>query len=88
MIHDKDAFIDKWPSLMTFFFWLPVFYFLPLLLPNSCSREDGSESVLTVVNEHLRKVDHTLNVDLYNVAPPAVRCSLKGLLPYNPVKLI
>lgn len=64
-----------------------LFYFLALLLSHSCSKEDRSESRLTVVNEHLRKVDHALNVDQHSVPPQVVKCSLKGLVPYNSVRL-
>lgn len=64
-----------------------LFYSLALLLSRSCSKEDRSESILTVVNEHLRKVDHTLNIDQHSVAPQAIKCSLKGLVPYDSVRL-
>uniref|UniRef100_A0A3B5MJI9 Tudor domain-containing protein n=1 Tax=Xiphophorus couchianus TaxID=32473 RepID=A0A3B5MJI9_9TELE len=47
------------------------------------SEEAAAESLLKAVNNHLRKVAESVNVELKNFAPQAVRCSLKDLVPYN-----
>lgn len=54
----------------------------------STASEDGTvESLLTAVNEHLKKVDQMANVELHHFAPQAIRCSLKDLVPYDLVWL-
>uniref|UniRef100_A0A3B3Z2J9 Tudor domain-containing protein n=1 Tax=Poecilia mexicana TaxID=48701 RepID=A0A3B3Z2J9_9TELE len=47
------------------------------------SEKEAAESLLKAVNNHLRKVAESVNVELNNFAPQAVRCSLKDLVPYN-----
>ena len=59
----------------------------PLLFSDTFSSEDGSaESSLKAVNNHLRKVGESVNVELSHFAPQAIRCSLKDLVPYDLVR--
>lgn len=39
---------------------------------------------MKAVNSHLRKV---VNMDLHHLAPQAIRCSLKDLVPYDLVRV-
>ncbi|XP_031169903.1 RING finger protein 17 [Sander lucioperca] len=50
------------------------------------SEEGNTESALKAVNNCLRKVDELVNVELQNVVPQAIRCSLKDLIPYDLTK--
>lgn len=54
---------------------------------STASEDRTVESLLTAVNEHLKKVDQMANVELYHIAPQAIRCSLKDLVPYDLVWL-
>uniref|UniRef100_A0A3B4Z7Q8 Ring finger protein 17 n=1 Tax=Stegastes partitus TaxID=144197 RepID=A0A3B4Z7Q8_9TELE len=47
-------------------------------------REEGATvTSLKAVNNHLRKVDEMVKLELGSFAPQAVRCSLKDLVPYD-----
>ncbi|XP_073330079.1 RING finger protein 17 isoform X2 [Pagrus major] len=50
------------------------------------SEEKSTESSLKAVNNHLRKVNEEMNVELGHFAPQAIRCSLKDLVPYELTK--
>ncbi|XP_070694705.1 RING finger protein 17 [Pempheris klunzingeri] len=50
------------------------------------SEEDSTESSLRAVNNHLRKVEDAVKVELGQFAPEVIRCSLKDLVPYDPTK--
>ncbi|CAB1418936.1 unnamed protein product [Pleuronectes platessa] len=65
-----------------------VFFFENGLTENiTIKREDGSsESSLNAVNNLLRKVVETVNLELGYFAPQAIRCSLKDLVPYDLTK--
>ncbi|XP_062258691.1 RING finger protein 17 [Platichthys flesus] len=65
-----------------------VFFFENGLTENiTIKREEGStESSLNAVNNHLRKVVETVNLELGYFAPQAIRCSLKDLVPYDLTK--
>lgn len=57
----------------------------PSLVSNTFSSEDETtESPLKAANSHLRKV---VNMDLHHLAPQAIRCSLKDLVPYDLVRV-
>ncbi|XP_034430715.1 RING finger protein 17 isoform X2 [Hippoglossus hippoglossus] len=65
-----------------------VFFFENGVTENiTIEREEGSsESSLNAVNNHLRKVVETVNLELGYFAPQAIRCSLKDLVPYDLTK--
>ncbi|XP_041663773.1 RING finger protein 17 isoform X2 [Cheilinus undulatus] len=48
--------------------------------------ERSSESSVRAVNNHLRKVCESVNADLGQFSPQAIRCSLKDLVPYDLTK--
>ncbi|XP_040057950.2 RING finger protein 17 isoform X1 [Gasterosteus aculeatus] len=48
--------------------------------------EETAASSLKAVNDHLRKVEEGVKVELRCFAPQAIRCSLKDLVPYDPTK--
>nr|XP_020474573.1 RING finger protein 17 isoform X3 [Monopterus albus] len=50
------------------------------------SEKGTTESVLKTVNEHLRKFDFEAEEKLRHFAPQAIKCSLKGLVPYDLTK--
>ncbi|XP_062420866.1 RING finger protein 17 [Pungitius pungitius] len=50
------------------------------------TEEETPESSLKAVNDHLRKVEEAVKVELGYFAPQAIRCSLKDLVPYDPTK--
>ncbi|KAL6100378.1 rnf17 [Pungitius sinensis] len=50
------------------------------------TEEETPESSLKAVNDHLRKVEEGVKVELGHFAPQAIRCSLKDLVPYDPTK--
>ncbi|KAM8749037.1 RING finger protein 17 isoform 2-T3 [Acanthopagrus schlegelii] len=50
------------------------------------SEERITESSLKEVNNHLRKVNEEMNMELGHFAPQAIRCSLKDLVPYDLAK--
>lgn len=43
---------------------------------------------MKAVNDHLRKVEEGVKVELRCFAPQAIRCSLKDLVPYDPVRTL
>uniref|UniRef100_A0A7N9ASG9 Ring finger protein 17 n=1 Tax=Mastacembelus armatus TaxID=205130 RepID=A0A7N9ASG9_9TELE len=48
--------------------------------------DETTESSLKMLNNHLRKVDGEVRVELSHFSPQAIRCSLKDLVPHNPTK--
>ncbi|KAM7380101.1 hypothetical protein PAMP_003418 [Pampus punctatissimus] len=50
------------------------------------SEDQTTESILMAVNNHLKKVDAAVNVELDQYVPQAIRCSLKDLVPYDLTK--
>uniref|UniRef100_A0A4W6DQE7 Ring finger protein 17 n=1 Tax=Lates calcarifer TaxID=8187 RepID=A0A4W6DQE7_LATCA len=48
--------------------------------------DEGTTESLLSVNNHLRKVDEAVKVELGHFAPQAIRCSLKDLVPYDLTK--
>ncbi|KAM7406894.1 hypothetical protein PAMA_002879 [Pampus argenteus] len=50
------------------------------------SEDQTTESILKAVNNHLKKVDAAVNMELGYFVPQAIRCSLKDLVPYDLTK--
>lgn len=50
--------------------------------------EEATELFMNAVNKHMRKVEHAERVQLNCIAPLAIRCALKDLVPYNLVSLL
>lgn len=49
--------------------------------------EAAAESFVNAVNKHMRKVEQAERVQLHSIAPLAIRCALKNLVPYSLVSL-
>lgn len=50
--------------------------------------EAATESVVNAVNKHMRKVEQAERVQLHSIAPLAIRCALKNLVPSSLVSLL
>lgn len=50
--------------------------------------EAAAESLMNAVNKHMRKVNQAEGVQLHRIAPLAIRCALKNLVPYSLVSLL
>lgn len=50
--------------------------------------EAAAESVVNAVNKHMRKVEQAERVQLHSIAPLAIRCALKNLVPSSLVSLL
>lgn len=49
--------------------------------------EEATELFVSTVNKHMRKVEEAERVQLHSIAPLAIRCALKNLVPYSLVSL-
>lgn len=55
--------------------------------PDTFPRKEGSAgSPVDVVNRHMRKVEEAQKVQVHTVAPLAIRCALKNLVPHSLVR--
>uniref|UniRef100_A0AAQ6A8N9 Tudor domain-containing protein n=1 Tax=Amphiprion ocellaris TaxID=80972 RepID=A0AAQ6A8N9_AMPOC len=61
-------------------FFLDSGFTISITIP---SQEEATETSLKAVANHLRKVDTAVKLELCYIAPQAVRCSLKDLVPYD-----
>lgn len=50
--------------------------------------EAAAESFMNAVNKHIRKVQQEERVQLHSIAPLAIRCALKNLVPCSLVSLL
>ncbi|XP_061580277.1 RING finger protein 17 [Cololabis saira] len=77
----KDCPVTALASLRVFF---PDFGYTKTITIKS--EASTAESTLKAVNKHLRKADKAVTAKLGSVAPQAIRCALKDLVPYDPSK--
>lgn len=50
--------------------------------------EAAAESFVNAVNKHMRKMEQAERVQLHSIAPLAIRCALKNLVPTSLVSLL